>query len=359
MVRILPVFFVAAASLSAQAAEPQWLPVTAPKIAVAGLPWFAENHGEFWRLPERSKGDFPKPVWSLALDSSGGRIRFRTDSSTLALRLEWPHPPNMRNMHYFGQSGVDLYIGNTYWGTAIPDKDAAPTKVYEHVYFKDQPRAMRDITIYLALYSPVKVLQIGLDQDAAIQPARPFARSRPVVIYGTSITQGGCASRPGMSYQAILGRRLNLDYVNLGFSGNGKGEAAVARAVAELDAAAFVLDFAQNNRTVESLAQVYDPFIGILRARHPNTPIVCITPIYAAEEATGGRPANEQMRTLIRGVVSHRIAAGDAHLQLVEGTDLLGPTRADGLVDGTHPNDLGFQWMAEGLAQRLHKVLGL
>ena len=137
--------------------------------------------------------------------------------------------------------------------------------------------------------------------------ATPFAVAAPVVFYGTSITQGGCASRPGMSYQAILGRRLNLNHVNLGFSGNGKGEAAVARAVAEIDAAAFVLDFAQNNTDVDSLAQVYDPFIGILRERHPDTPIVAITPIYAAGEATGSQ-RNEQMRALIRKVVSRRIA---------------------------------------------------
>jgi GDSL-like Lipase/Acylhydrolase family/N-terminus of Esterase_SGNH_hydro-type len=357
MLRLSSALFVAAGLVAAQDTALHWMPVTSAKIDVAGLPWFQENHGEFWRLPARSQDTFPKEVWNLALDPTGGRIRFRTDSSTVALRLEWPHPPGMRNMHSFGQSGVDLYVRNTYWGTAVPDKDAAVGKVYEHVYFRDQPRVMREITIYLALYSPVKVLEIGLDKDAALELATPFAVALPVVFYGTSITQGGCASRPGMSYQAILGRRLNLNHINLGFSGNGKGEAGVARAVAGIDAAAFVLDFAQNNDGVDSLAQVYDPFIGILRERHPDTPIVSITPIYAASEATGSQ-RNEQMRALIRKVVSRRIALGDTHLQLVEGTDLLGPSRVDGLVDGTHPNDLGFQWMAEGLAERLRKVLG-
>jgi lysophospholipase L1-like esterase len=336
----------------------RWMPVTSPGIDVAGLPWFQENHGEFWRLPARSKDAFPKAVWNLALDPTGGRIRFRTDSSTVALRLEWPHPSDMRNMHSFGQSGVDLYVSGAYQGTATPDKDSVPGKVYEHVYFKARPRVMREITIYLSLYSPVKVLEIGLDRNAAVERAAPFAVPAPVVFYGTSITQGGCASRPGMSYQAIIGRRLNLNHVNLGFSGNGKGEATVARAVAEIDAAVFVLDFAQNNPDVDSLEQVYDPFIGILRERHPDTPIVAITPIYAAGEALGNSK-NEQMRALIRKVVSRRIGAGDTHLQLVEGTDLLGPSRVDGLVDGTHPNDLGFQWMADGLVERLRKVLGL
>lgn len=358
MLRLACAFLAIARFAPAQEPPVHWTPVASSKIEVAGLPWFQENHGEFWRLPARSQDEFPREVWNLSQDPAGGRIRFRSDSSTVAVRLEWPHPPGMRNMHFFGQSGVDLYVGNTYWGTAVPDKDAAPGKVYEHVYFKGQPRAMRDITIYLALYSPAKVLAIGLDQDAPIESAKPFAVAAPVVFYGTSITQGGCASRPGMSYEAILGRELNLNHVNLGFSGNGKGEAVVARAVAEIDAAAFVLDFAQNNSDVDSLAQVYDPFIGVLRQRHPQTPIVSITPIYAAGESTGSQ-RNEQMRALIRKVVSRRIAAGDANLQLVEGTDLLGPSRVDGLVDGTHPNDLGFQWMADGLAERLRKVLGL
>lgn len=357
MLRVASAFLLAAGLVPAQDTALRWIPVVSPKIDVAGLPWFQENQGEFWRLPARSKDSFPPAVWNLAQDPAGGRIRFRTDSPTVALRLSWPHPPGMRNMHAFGQSGVDLYVRDTYIGTAVPDKDAAPGKVYEHVYFKGQPRAMRDITIYLALYSPVKALEIGLEKDATVDLAPPFSAPRPVVFYGTSITQGGCASRPGMTYQAILGRQLNLNHVNLGFSGNGKGEAAVARAVAEIDAAAFVLDFAQNNPDVESLAQVYDPFIGILRERHPETPIVAITPIYAANEATGSRK-NEQMRALIRKVVSRRIAAGDERLQLVEGADLIGPSRVDGLVDGTHPNDLGFQWMAEGLVQRLRKLLG-
>lgn len=355
MLRLTLVLALAVGSAAAQ--ELTWSPVGG-KFAVAGLPWFQENDGEFWRLPARSKETFPPAVWNLALDPTGGRIRFRTDSPTVAVKLEWPRPPGMRNMHAFGQSGVDLYAGDAYWGTAVPDKDAAPGKVYEHVYFRGQPRAMRDITIYLSLYSPVKVVAIGLEKDATVEAAKAFAVAKPVVYYGTSITQGGCASRAGMSYQAILGRRLNLDQVNLGFSGNGKGEAALARAVAEIDAAVYVLDFAQNNGGVESLSQVYDPFIAILRERRPETPIVAITPIYASNESTGSR-RNEEMRAHIRKVVSRRIADGDTRLQLIEGPDLLGPSRVDGLVDGTHPNDLGFQWMADGIGERLRKLLGL
>jgi lysophospholipase L1-like esterase len=198
-----------------------------------------------------------------------------------------------------------------------------------------------------------------VDVDAKVSKAGSFAVSKPVVFYGTSITQGGCASRSGLSYQAILGRTLNVDFVNLGFSGNGKGEPDVARAVASIDASAFVLDFAQNNPTVESLKEVYAPFLEAVREKHPDTPILVVTPIFAAKENQGPDARLEGMRALIRKAASARIAGGDTHLQIVEGTDLLGPTRGDGLVDGVHPNDLGFQWMAEGLAPRLKKLLGL
>jgi hypothetical protein len=214
------------------------------------------------------------------------------------------------------------------------------------------------MTVYLALYKPVKVIGIGVDREARFEKARSFATPKPVVFYGTSITQGGCASRPGMSYQAIAGRMLNIDFVNLGFSGNGKGEPDVAAAVARIDASCFVLDFAQNNGTVDSLREVYGPFLDTLRKAHPDTPILAITPIYAAREASGGTQ-NDGMREHIRQVVSQRIGAGDRNLQVVEGTDLLGPSRSDGLVDGTHPNDLGFQWMAEGLVPRLRRMLAI
>jgi hypothetical protein len=363
MTKLTP-FLMICAALMAQAPEnTRWITPPNPELEVDGLPWYTENNGDLVRLPIRLDKSFRPPVWNLAKSPSGGRIRLRTNSSQIAVRLEYPSAPNMANMHAFGQTGVDLYLDGTYISTAVADKDAKPGTIYEKPLFSagDRPRAEREVTLYLPLYKPVKVLAVGLDKDAKVSRAKSFAVARPVVFYGTSITQGGCASRSGMSYQAILGRMLNLDFVNLGFSGNGLGEPEVARAVAEIDASCFVFDFAGNNPTLESLAQAYAPFLETVRAKHPDTPILAVTPIYSAREA-GGDPArgkSQAMRDHIRLVVSRRIAEGDRHIQLVEGTDLLGPAQGDGLVDGAHPNDLGFQWMAEGLAARLRKVLGL
>jgi lysophospholipase L1-like esterase len=352
---------ISAALSLVRAEEPplRWLLLPNPQMEVDGLPWYSENGGELFRLPAKLKDTYRKPVWDLAQSPSGGRIRFRTNSSTLAIRLEYPEPPGMANMHAFGQTGVDLYADGVYRGTAIAGREAKAGATKEHVYFKQQPDAFREITLYLPLYMGVKVLGIGVDPEARIERAKPFALPKPVVFYGTSITQGGCASRSGMSYQAILGRTLNADFVNLGFSGNGLGEPELARAVASIDAASYVMDFAQNNPTVESLTQAYAPFLEAIRAQHPETPILVITPIYSAREAWSRDSRLEGMRELIRQVAARRIAAGDRHIEIVEGTDLLGPSRGDGLVDGTHPNDLGFEWMAEGLGGRLAKMLGL
>lgn len=345
--------------LAAPAAALEWLPLSDARFALDGLPWSREAGGQLHRFPPRLKEAVTPAVWNLSLSPTGGRIRFRTDSNQLAIRLEYPGPPDMANMHAFGQTGVDLYLDGVYRGTAIAAKDSGPGKPVEKLYFDlgDRPRRLRDVVLYLPLYKPVTVLGIGVGAEAKFEPARPYALPKPVVFYGTSITQGGCASRPGLAYQAILGRRLDLDFVNLGFSGNGKGEPALARALGELDAAAIVLDYSQNNRTLESLREVYEPFLAVLREKHPRTPVIAITPIaQAAEQLTEPLPL-EAMRAHIRQVVSARIGAGDRHLYLVEGTDLIGSDRLDGFVDGTHPNDLGFQWMADGLAPRLAQLL--
>lgn len=337
-----------------------WLQIPSPHLEVNGLPWFAENGGELSRLPVKLKDSFRKPVWNLAQDPSGGRIRFRTNSTALAIQLEYPHGPSMTNMHAFGQTGVDLYMNNIYWGTAIAGRDSKSGLVQNHSFYEHQRRLDREITLYLPLYAPLKVLGIGVDPDAEIQAPKRFALDKPIVFYGTSITQGGCASRSGMSYEALLGRLLNVDFINLGFSGNGIGEPEMARVVASLDPAVFVLDFAHNNPTIESLEQAYDPFIATIRREHPETPIILLTPIYDAHlESWAPRPILDEMRVLIRQVAARRIAAGDKNLQLVEGTDLLGPSQGDYLVDGAHPNDLGHKAIAEGLAARISKITGL
>jgi len=257
-------------------------------------------------------------------------------------------------MHKFGQCGVDLYVDGVYVRTAIP-KDSV---FVEYEYFKSKTKRVREYCIYLPLYIGVKVVAIGMNEEAEILPAEPFVLDKPVVYYGSSITQGGCASHPGMSYQAIVSRHLNLDFVNLGFSGNGMGEPEVAEIVGSIDASCFVMDFGVNLPSADSVAAVYGPFLSIIREQHPTTPIICVTPIYNAHEFWEPNKGT-RMRKVIREEVAKRRAQGDNNLLLVEGFELLGPDFSDGFVDGVHPNDLGFQAMAEGLQPYLARVLNV
>lgn len=364
---LLGIFLAVATACMAQGpptmpSSSRWIAPSSPQIELDGLPWHSENHGDLYRLPERLMATYPKRVWDLAKDPSGARLRFRTNTTALGIRVEYDRPPDMKNMQSFGQSGVDLYVGNTYFGTEVADKEAKPGKVYEHIYFNfsEQPRTEREITLYLPLYIGVKVLSIGVDADAVINPPPPFVLSKPVVFYGTSITQGCCSSRPGVSYEAKIGRRLNLDYVNLGFAGAGNYEPALAHAVASIDASCYVLD-GSNLPTWQDLNERLGPFIKIIREAHPQTPILVTSPIYYPRELTVGRArvGNWGKREVSRDVVAGLIAGGDHHIQLIDGTDLLSPAQGDGSTDGVHPNDLGIQWITDGFARRIATVLHL
>jgi lysophospholipase L1-like esterase len=336
----------------------RWIGFPDPELPVFGLPWFSETTPRLQRLPDRLRERVREPVWNLAQSPAGGRLRFRTDSSGVEVRLRYERIGHMHNMHRIGQMGLDLYADGAYWKSVYPTEAGEA----EGAWFTGAPRGtLRHIDLYLPLYHPVELLAVGVADDAAIAPPFPFAVERPVVYYGSSITQGGCASRPGMSYQAILSRQLNLDHVNLGFSGNGKGEPEMAAAVAELDGAAFVLDFAQNCDSVAAMAAAYQPFIDTVRTRHPRTPIICITPIFTTSElwSDASRERLAGMRQVVRDAVATARKRGDAAMSLVEGPALLGPGNQDGLVDGVHPNDLGFQQMAVRLASTVAQVLGL
>ncbi len=331
-----------------------WIEFPNEQFEVNGLPFWQENQPELYRLSKSAEGIVRNSVWNLSKSPSGGRIRFKSDCTQLAIRLQYPQIGNMRNMHKFGQSGVDLYVNGVYIKTAIPED----TTFVEYVYFENQQKQMREHTLYLPLYNGVKVVAIGMNAEANIEQADPFVLDKPVVYYGSSITQGGCASHPGMSYQAIVSRHLALDFVNLGYSGNGLGEPEVAEIIASMDASCYVMNFGINLRTADAVEKVYGPFLEIIRGKRPNTPIICVTPIYHASEFWG--PAGVTlMRQVIRKEVAKRRAAGDVNIILVEGFELLGPEFSDGFVDGTHPNDLGFQAMAEGLQSYLMQVLNV
>jgi hypothetical protein len=323
---------------------------------VYGLPWFSEDKPVLRRLPSRLKDQFRPPVWDLAQEPSGGRIRFRTDSTTVGLIAQNPHFSNMHHMASVGENGFDLYVDGAYVGSAWPDATGKMNKEWR----VGRERKLRDITLYLPLYKAVAIQEVSLDSQARIEPARPYAIAKPIVYYGSSITQGGCASNPGGSCQAILERKLNADFVNLGFSGNGLGEPALAQTICELDPCCVVLDF-WGNPSPDQYAAALPGFVAILRAKWPRLPILVTSPFYFPAEEDGSDVARQQAakRHTAREFVQQRRKVGDRHIWFVDGLKMLDRNQTIGLVDGVHCNSLGFYFNAKGLEPLLRKALRL
>ncbi|NLO72779.1 MAG: hypothetical protein GX100_01545 [candidate division WS1 bacterium] len=336
-----------------------WYAPTDSPFDLQGFAWF-ERDRVYNRLPR----NFPKPfrpeLENLALNTAGGQIRFRTDSAQVAVRVTLIAPPAMGHMPATGQAGFDCYVGELgrqrYAGVTRFDVQLSS---YESVLMQAPDRDMRSLTLNFPLYQGVQEVLVGLEPDAQLLPPLPYPDPRPVIVYGTSITQGGCASRPGMAYTNLLSRWLQRPFINLGFSGNGRGDAEIAEALAEIpNPAAYVLDY-QANAGLEGLQATLDPFLDILRSAHASVPVLVVSRIrYAAEMLD---PAVEQARQQASDfqaeVVARRVQAGDSALHFLDGTELLGPDFDECTVDGVHPTDLGFMRMATGLRPALETVL--
>jgi GDSL-like lipase/acylhydrolase family protein/SGNH-like hydrolase/esterase family protein len=326
------------------------------RLVVSGLAWFEEDKPVLRRLPARLKDSFRPPVWSLAQQPSGGRLRFRTDSSRIGVVAANPNASTMHHMTTIGQSGFDLYLNGEYINSAWPDKEGKIAKEWT----LGKTSELREITLYLPLYKPVTVKEIVLDKEAKIEAPKPFAVAKPVVHYGSSITQGGCAENPGLSCQAIVSRWLNVDFINLGFSGNGLGEPAVAQAIAEIDASAFVLDY-WGNPSPQVYRETMPGFVDTLRSKHPKTPILVTSPYYFSGESVNPalKATQDEKRGIAREFVDARRKAGDSNISFVDGLEMLSREHAEGLVDGVHANSIGFYFNAKGLEPHLRKALGL
>lgn len=327
-------------------------------VRLDGMPWYEHNRQRMWRLPFELEEVVDKELWETSLGATGARLRFRSDTTTLKIRLAYSEITPARNMTRIAKMGFDLYADGNYWQSVVPDEKGEMTGIF----FEKTEKKMRNFTIYFPLfYYEVDILGLYFDEEADILPPAPYSMPLPIVFYGTSITHGGCASRPGLTYEAILARELNIDYINLGFSGCGKGERCVATEIARIDAACYVLDYGQNNRTVEELESVYLPFIEELRKTRPSTPILMSTPIFSSREWWSAEQVSysNAKRKIVRSAYEQRISVGDENIHLIEGFDLLSPEDGEGFVDGVHPNDLGFVAMSKAYKKELMRILDI
>lgn len=337
-------------------------PLKAP-FHIAGFPWLAKD-GVYRRLPLASRAGLPPAVDTLAYCTAGGQIRFRTNSSRLVIRARLAGPANMHHMPSTGQCGFDCYLGEPgdqyFVATAIFKPTASE---YESQLYQWNTKKDVAVTLNFPLYQGVEEVWIGIDKDAVISDAPAYASNKPVVIYGTSVTQGGCASRPGMAYSNILSRMIPLQFVNLGFSGNGKGEPELAHMISQIDdPALYILDYEGNTGEAENIARTLPVFIRILRERHPAVPILVVSKIRNAGDRfyEGMRELYNRRRQIQIENVEQRRAEGDSNIHFVDGSKLLGEDSvSECTVDGIHPTDLGFLRMAQSLAPTIRQLLRL
>ncbi len=322
---------------------------TQPPLSLYGV--FMEN-GKLRRMPEAVAESVNDGVYGLHANTAGGRVRFMTDSPYVAIVAKMPFMTRSSNLSFDGAAGFDLYEKvegkYTYRHTFQPPIEA--TDGFESLY-RSGTEGMRIYELNLPTYSDVSELYIGIQEGARVEAGEPYRNTLPVVYLGSSITQGGCASRPGMSYEAILSRELNLHYINLGFSGSCRGEDALMDYVASLPMSVFVYDYDHNAPTLEHLKQTHER--GFLRVReaHPDLPIIMMTaPYWNVNEEWQGR------RDLIRENYERAIARGDKNVYFLDAQELLALCGNEGTVDGTHPTDFGFHSMANALLPVLQKI---
>ena len=317
-------------------------------IGVEGKGW-ADTLSFYDRLPAKAHGKAPESVWELSHHSAGLCVRFTTDAASIQVRwtllnaeLAMPHMPAT------GISGVDLYAKNAEGQWRFVG-NGRPSGVSNAAAFPVSPG--NQYLLYLPLYNGVKSVEIGIAKDRTISAYKPASSKprKPIVFYGTSITQGGCASRPGMAFTAIVGRKLDTPVINLGFSGNGKMEPAMADLLAELDPSVYVLDCLWN-MTPELVAERVPPFVRRLRQTHPNTPILLV------EDYNIQNVSPTPMGVVLRTAYDKLKAEGVPNLHFLASQDMLG-TDGEGTVDGCHPNDLGMMRLADGFTKKLAPIV--
>ncbi len=331
-----------------------WYDVSA--WGVEGKAW-SDTKRYFDRLPAKAEGVARGPVWSLSRHSAGMAVRFKTDAPRISARytllldsVAMPHMPAT------GVSGVDLYAENAEGQWRWLGITRPTSKHVQADLANDIAPEMRQYMAYLPLYNGVESLEIGVPKEAAFEPLPPRPE-KPIVFYGTSILHGGCASRPGMAFPAILGRRLNRPTVNLGFSGNGKMDREVGEWISEIDASAYVIDCLPN-MNAEEVAERAEPLVRQLRAVRPEAPIVLVEDrTYAnAEFKPSSQQRHATSRAALKAAYDQLVAAGVGGLSYVEGEGLLGDD-CEATVDGSHPSDLGMVRMADALEPVLRRVL--
>ena len=302
------------------------------------------------RFPISYKNKVRNPVWSLSKSSAGISVRFLSNSSAINVKWELLNDAKMNHMAETGIKGIDLYckVDNN-WQYVNTARPAGKENVF--LLINNMPVKMREYKMYLPLYDGVTKLEIGIDSLSKIEkPVR--SNQKPIVFYGTSITQGGCASRPGMAHTNIISRKLNVECLNFGFSGNGRMEKPVVELISGIDASCYVID-GTGNMSPREVHENAIPLVEIIRSKHPATPIVfveCTLFEKAFFEDTTRSTINAKNLALKTEYEKMR-KMGFRDIYYIDNKGALGSDH-EATVDGVHFTDLGFLRFADFLISK-------
>ena len=304
------------------------------------------------RLPVSYKEIVRTPVWNLSKSSAGISIRFSTNTSNLKIKWEVLNNFSMDHMPDTGIKGVDLYYRNgqewQYLNTGRPKG-----LINEYTLIENMKEEMREFKIFLPLYDGIKNIEIGIDSTSnIIKPTKN--KRKPIIFYGTSITQGGCASRPGMAHTNIISRKLDIDVVNFGFSGNGRMEQPIAEIISSVEPSLYIIECMPNMIKPELITERTIPLVNTIREKNPNTPIIFVdlfkSPITILN--IKAKSENIAMDNALKAEFEKMIKNGYKNIYLIE-TPKLADSDHEGTVDGIHFTDLGFLRYADFLISQL------
>ena len=352
---LLPLFVLPFLSLGAQD-NLDWHDVQ--EWGIEGRGWESSQVSRYFdRFPAKAEGKVRPPVWSLSRHSAGMAFRFKTDATEIHVDYQLLKPGlAMSHMPATGVSGADLYArdekGIWRWvAVSRPSKQQVKAKLATGI----RP-GYREYMVYLPLYNGVDSFKVGVPKGKKFEGLSP-RKQKPLLFYGTSITHGACASRPGMPHPAIIGRRMDMPVINLGFSGNGRMEPEVGELLAQLDPAAYILDCLPN-MTAAMVAERAVPLVKQLRAARPGTPIILVEDrTYTNAWIMDSKmQRNQSSRTEFKKAYQTLVKEGLCNLYYVDGDPLLGDDN-EGATDGSHPNDLGFMRQADVIEPVVRKAL--
>ena len=360
-------FFVNTTSFSQDLEEMKWWnPSDSDIPVIEGQAWFEDLESTYDRLPINLKEKVRTPLWNLSKNSAGLSIRFRSNASNITVKYKVSGGISMPHMPATGVSGLDLYAKNSdgawLWVKGNYSIDKSSTYNFVNLKPNDQYHDKgREYQLYLPLYNSVDSLEIGVGENSLFVPHHK-RNEQPIVVYGTSIAQGACASRPGMAWTAILERKMDRPLINLGFSGNGILEDELIAQMATIDAKVYVLDCLPNlspnkDRSLANVKELILSAVRELRTKRNDTPILLVE--HAGYSDSFLHESRKKTVTDLNKIMKEAFALlkteGIANIYLLTKEEI--NLTMDSMVDGTHPNDLGMQYYANAYENVLRTVL--